>query len=344
MGRIKSVDLFRLLAIVAVMAIHTQPFAPDDLGKDFHPGQAGWVINQLARFAVPFFFIISGYFWALKQAGTGQPAVASFAMARRIGVILLAWSLIYLLPFDVITMAQMGPSGPLKVAYWNASSLLRDPLLVLSKSTKPHLWFLIALLWSLAIAAVFSMAGRFKTLWAFAVALFVISLLGKAYSESPFGWSSPYDLRNGPFFGTIFFVTGALLTKANADATWLFKGAFVLVVGIILQAGETWWLWRQYGSFPFPDFTVGTFFMGLGVSMAALSNHRWLQSERLSAIGKYTLGIYAVHYVYVDVFSQVGDYWKSPVWELSYLAAVFLCSVVTVLLMARSPLLRKIVS
>jgi surface polysaccharide O-acyltransferase-like enzyme len=95
--RIQSVDTFRVLAIFAVVVIHTTPFVRDlrTFGTEW---DLALVLNQLARFAVPYFFLISGYFWATKIAHASSVRKPTMAMFKRVAVILFAWSLIYLLP------------------------------------------------------------------------------------------------------------------------------------------------------------------------------------------------------------------------------------------------------
>lgn len=83
--------------------------------------------------------------------------------------------------------------------------------------------------------------------------------------------------------------------------------------------------------------------MGLGVAIAALSNHRWLQVPSLSKIGKMVLGIYAVHVIFVDSFRFIDAQTDNFIWEVGYVAAVFILSVIAVTLMARNKRLRKIV-
>ena len=57
MKRLQSVDVMRVIAITAVIAIHTIPFTPPSvpIGQSF---DLATVVNGLARFAVPLFFIL----------------------------------------------------------------------------------------------------------------------------------------------------------------------------------------------------------------------------------------------------------------------------------------------
>ncbi|MBK7549131.1 MAG: acyltransferase family protein [Rhodoferax sp.] len=105
----------------------------------------GVILNQLARFGVPFFFTVSGYFWGLKIHGGMPEVLVAKQIFKRILLILVFWSLVYLLPYNMASMLQYGPLGPLKVWYWHVRELAANPLLLLFESTSQHLWFLIVL-------------------------------------------------------------------------------------------------------------------------------------------------------------------------------------------------------
>ena len=61
LNRVLSVDKLRVLAVTAVIALQTSPFQGGAWSGErlLAPGN---LINQLSRFAVPFFFVVSGYF------------------------------------------------------------------------------------------------------------------------------------------------------------------------------------------------------------------------------------------------------------------------------------------
>ena len=56
-----ALDLFRLAAVVLVVANHTSPLVSVSPLWDF------WFTRVLARVAVPFFLMVSGYFLAKDQ-------------------------------------------------------------------------------------------------------------------------------------------------------------------------------------------------------------------------------------------------------------------------------------
>lgn len=344
MSRIQSVDVCRLIAIFAVILIHTLPFSPPKPEINGRFGELGWAINQATRFAVPFFFIVAGYFWALKQRTSADPDADSWAMGRRIALLFVVWSLIYLLPFDIQAMRQHGLLGPAKMFYWNVVNWLADPVELVLQGSKLHLWFLPALLSALAVCAFAMRRGWHRGLAIVAVLMFTAGLLSKAYSQTALGFHLPFDARNGPFMATMLFGIGVFLSRRTAAPGWLLSGSALFAAGMAIQVAELYWLSQLYGTAPYQDFTFGTCLMGIGFAMAALSNHRWLQSRRFGGIGQYTLGIYAVHMVFVDLLRGVRTVLVSPLWELAYPMIVLALSVAAVLLMARSPILRRIVA
>ncbi len=342
--RLRGVETMRVAAIVAVICIHTTPFGVDNAALNLSLTDPGWLINQASRFAVPFFFIMSGFFWARKLEKGGTVAEVSLAMAKRILLVLLGWCLIYLLPYDIGAIFDMGLTGPLKMTYWNINALLKAPWRIVLEGTKYHLWFLLAILWALGISAWFIARDWLRPLVAVSIVLYVIGLLMKAYADTPLGLNTVLQARNGPFFGTVFFVTGIVLAKRQALFNSFWLGALMLVAGFALQLAETVALWRLYGTSPVQDFTVGTYFMGLGAALMAMSNHRALQNNAVSSLGKYTLGIYAVHMIFVEIFKHADQRIQHPLWEVGNVAVVFGCSLLAVLLMARHKGLAKIVT
>ncbi len=109
--RIASIECGRFLAIVAVMMIHSSPFAnpfdPTLWSEPFYL-YLGGAINQLCRFAVPFFFLCSGFFLQPKLEGAGRWG-ALWRYCRPLLLLWVSWSLLYLLiPFNPLAVADSG--------------------------------------------------------------------------------------------------------------------------------------------------------------------------------------------------------------------------------------------
>ena len=345
LSRIESIDVFKLLAITAVISIHTVPFARDSSSLD--PDVSKYlavIINQLARFAVPFFFVISGYFWGAKVKSSDSAASVSISMAKRVFYIFAAWSIVYAFPYNLSSIGKYGLLGPFKVTYGHLEDLARHPLTLVMEGTKGHLWFLIALLCSLGISSFLVGKRHYKTLVALSVILYLIGLLTKAYSDTQFGVHIDFNTRNGPFFGTVFFVSGYFLSKLTPNPSWFSKGVALLGVGWLLQFSEVSLLWKWYGTSPYEqDYVIGTYFMGVGAAVAALSNNAHIGSVVLRDVGRYTLGIYAIHYIFVDLLRPVGKYTSSSLWEIGYTLFVLLFSVASVKLLSKNKITRRLV-
>ncbi len=332
MERIASVDIFRFLAIASVIVIHTHYSNTHNLDI------ASVAEDQFPRFAVPFFFAISGYFWGLKIRNADSPTPASISMAKRILFLFLAWSAIYLFPFKYVPDIA-NPVLMVKGAYWNVVNLAAHPLTLIMEGTKVHLWFLMGLLCSIATCLILVKYNRIKTLVALSILLYAMGLLAKAYSPTPLGIHTTFNTRDGPFFGTIFFVSGYILSGLKPDESWLGKGLLIMGFGFAMHFTELYLLWRYYGQSPLQDYVIGTYFMGIGAAMVALSNHPLLRLEMFSGLGRLTLGIYAIHFAFVDMLSQG---FKSLPWELLSLAVLFL-SVTTAMILSRNSITRRLV-
>ncbi len=301
------------------------------------------LINQLARFAVPFFFVMSGYFWGMKIKNAISPANISFSMAKRIILIFAVWSIVYMLPYNLSSMAEYGLLGPIKTDYWNLITLIEHPLTLLMQGTKVHLWFLIALLYSLGISYFLVGKKYYKTLIAVSVTLYSIGLLAKAYSDTPFGINTEFNTRNGPFFSTIFFVSGYFLSKCKPNQRWFLIGVAFLVLGWIIHFSELYILWMLYGTTPYQDYLIGTYFMGIGAAVASLSNNVLFRNELLRDVGKFTLGIYAIHFIFVDLLKPIGKLTSSPLWEIGYIFFVLMFSFASVIALSKNKFTRRIV-
>lgn len=343
MSRLQSVDVLRVVAIISVIIIHTDPFevqsSPIGNELDF-----ATVINQLARFSVPFFFILSGYFWAQKCTGEHDVYRPSTKMAKRIAFLFLAWSLVYLLPTNIIDAFASGMLGPIKQIYWNVSNVLSRPVDTLMQGSKSHLWFLMGLLCSLGISALLLRYKHERLLAMLAVALYLIGLAGKAYSDTPLGFHVGFNFRNGPFFSLIFFVSGYFLYRRAPSSRWLPVGLLLAALGGFLHFTELRMLKAQWGTSMSQDYVIGTYFLGLGVAMMALSNSRYLHFSRAASIGPLVLGIYASHLIFVDMLKPLDRQFSGNwAWSAVYVVAVFVLSYLLVRLMAKSDFTRKLV-
>lgn len=343
MGRLKGVDVLRTVAMIAVIAIHTAPFQiqSSPIGSTL---DLATVINQVARFAVPFFFVLSGYFWSQKFKDESEIYEPTVKAVKRIAFIFVAWSAIYLLPMNFFDAFTYGAFELIKQGYWNLVNAASRPLVTLMQGTKVHLWFLVGLLCSLFISALLLRHKLERVLVVVAVAFYSVGLAGKAYSDTPLGIRADFDFRDGPFFALIFFVTGYFLQRRRPSDAWFPIGLSIAIFGMFLHFAELLMLRSYWGTTMNQDYVMGTYFFGIGVALIALSNTKYLNFCRVASIGRVVLGIYASHFIFVEILRPLDNKFAgNGIWDVWYVFAVFVLSYALVSMFSRFHLTRRLV-
>ena len=347
-----AVDTLRLIAVFGVVCLHAQPFISDRLVGHAHAWLLlGRAISYAARFAVPFFFCASGYFWGRKIRGGANIHAVSLAMVRRLAVIYLVWSAFYLFEAPLRSAVHAHFARPPGMAVSIQWSILWNPLL-LRGGPSMHLWFLPALVCTVLLAWPFVAFRKPRLLVGVSIVLYVLAVLARAYSETPIGIclsiaGHHIDTRGGPFFGSIFFVTGYLLSRYSARRHWARWGLMLFAAGLLLQVTEIWLIHALLHAPPLgvnqQDFVFGTYAMGLGATILALAEPGWLSSVTLARWGRLVLGIYCVHLYFVDRLWQHVRHFNSPLAELLFPIVVLLLSVATAVLLSKTRLTRSFV-
>jgi surface polysaccharide O-acyltransferase-like enzyme len=343
-SRIQSVDVFRLLAIAAVIAGHTAGFktdAPDDHKLYSYVYLA---INQIGRYSVSFFFAISGFFWGLKILHGSAPISSANKMCIKIASIYVAWSFIYLFSFNISAgFIDYGWLGPIKQFYWNLLRVAHNPVPLLSEGTRVHLWFLTALIWCVYISALFVHKYWLKSLVALSVVLYIFGVLANAYANTPIGIPIGFNTRNGPFLGLLPFVLGLLLSREKISPQWFRNGSVIFILGLALTYCENFFLRNSFTDLRTLEYVFGTVIMGVGAAVASLSDNKYLSINCLSNMGKYTLGIYAIHMVFIDLLHNVNKMLNTPICEVIYVLIVLLFSYFAVMLLEKNRFTKNIV-
>ncbi len=228
-----GIDIFRLIAAILVIANHTSPLSDlSDMGD--------YVLSSIiARLAVPFFFMTSGFFLIRKMQKDNEKLVTFIKRS----------SLIYLVAIIVNLPLNLYNS------YFSAKPLL--PMLLqdlVFNGTIYHLWYLPASIIGTVIVWFLVRKLGFKRSIIASTALYVIGLMGSGYyglsAKVPF-IKNIYDemfvltssTKNGIFFAPIFILTGGLMYKyrekvLRPSITVLLFGASLILMsleGLLLQ-------------------------------------------------------------------------------------------------------------
>ena len=226
------IDAARFFCALLVVAIHVRPLESyTELGN--------FLLDKgLCRIAVPFFFLVSGFFWARKPMTLKSLGLFLWRIAILYGL----WTAIY---YPVVLESQDMTN------YWRRCLL---------SGSYYHLWyypamFVAAILTCFGFRLLAPHAALTKPLknhgglvvW-IAMVCYVIGCLGESYygffaenegitmlAEKYFAlfWST----RSGLFFGFFFFALGAYLQKARWRMSRR-KAAVALAVSFVLMAAE----------------------------------------------------------------------------------------------------------
>lgn len=190
------IDLAKFILSIFIMTIHIKTGLPTVV-HDF-------ISNGIARVAVPFFFIASGYLYFKKKDSLTNKSILK--TLKRIFLFFLGWTIIYGIYF--FFKQYINVENPL-VREW---MFLRRHIFL---NPYGHLWFLPALMIGLTLSYIFYKLHLRITSYITAILLYIIGVFGDTYYylaikndyiKSFFDVYLHYftNFRNGLFFGFAF--------------------------------------------------------------------------------------------------------------------------------------------
>ena len=205
-------DRFRIIAALAVIAIHTSPL------DTFHEGADFFLTRVLARIAVPFFFMVTGHFVVAGFLPSGKAAPSTKSMVR-FRKFLAKTSMLYL--FCIILYLPVG----IYAGHYEDMSVGTLLRMLFFDGTFYHLWYFPACIMGVALVYLLSRFLSLGAMTAVSAVLYAIGLLGDSYYglvekvpalEAFYGFLfqiSSYT-RNGLFLAPLFLVLGAWMAGA----------------------------------------------------------------------------------------------------------------------------------
>lgn len=181
-----GVDLIKFLCSFLVVAIHTQPLRNLGLIEDG--------FNIITRFAVPFFFFSSGYF--LYKNGITKERLLK--QAKRLTVLYLVWSAIYLPALIILTLRSgNGVWSVVKAILWDG--------------TFTQLWYLAASIYAVLIILLLHSFMDEKKILILAIVVYYVGIAISTYGPL-WGLFTRYSLniptRNAAFYAFPFMYFG----------------------------------------------------------------------------------------------------------------------------------------
>lgn len=206
-----GIDIFRIAAAIMIIAIHTSPLVSFSHEADF-------VLTRiLARVAVPFFFMCTGYFLipgCIESQVNRKRIFVKFL--TKTGFLYVAAILIYL-PVNIYSgYFKEKPITP---------NIAKD---LVFDGTFYHLWYIPASIIGFMIVYTLTTRLSLKKVFTLSFILYLIGLFGDSY----YGISEKFDAansfygtlfsyfdytRNGLFFAPVFIVLGAIIAKSKRE-------------------------------------------------------------------------------------------------------------------------------
>ena len=304
-GRRSALDICRVPAALLVTAIHCSPLLSYSAGADF-------VLTRVAaRVAVPFFFMLTGYF-VLGDAGKLASAL------KKTALVYLAAMLLYL-PLNIYSGQLPG---------------LREVLL---DGTFYHLWYFPAVLTGLVIA--WGLSKLRGGVW-LAAALYLLGLPGDSWFGLVRGlpWlAGVYEAigytRNGLFFAPLFLLMGSRARPGRGAEGLALAAAFAAMLAEALVLRRLGWQKHDSMYIMLPCVMYFLFRLLLGLSGAAPG---WCAD--------FSLLFYLLHpwcIVLVRGFARLAGLWGLLV-ENSLGHYLAVCALTAAATAALLPLLRRL--
>ncbi|WP_354625153.1 acyltransferase family protein [Psychromonas sp. MME2] len=295
--KIASLEMMRVIAMLAVIIIHIRLF----VDFPFSDGNA-WladIFNQLSRFAVPFFFILSGFF--IQPKLINRPISTIHQYCKPLLKIWVVWSLIcLLLPTRLDALMSKGYLAE-RIAYWDF--LLENPLNSFLEGGLVHLWFLPALMIAVAIMAFFI---RFRMLYLLLPVSFIVYLYGVFAGSyaSLTELSAPFLTRNGPFFSLFMVVIGFEIRRREWRLSTS-SALLLLTLGVVGHFVEAYWLFTKGVVFSSHDFLLFTPLWATGLFLLLLTKPNMGNHPITYYLSRSTLSIYASHLSIAIIFYNI---------------------------------------
>ena len=223
-----GLDYFRIIAAVMVVAIHTSPLS-------IFGERADVIFTRIiCRVAVPFFFMVSGYFLYEDHSKMKEKVHRSAIKTAKLYIIAI---LLYL-PINIYNGYLS--SKPL------LTNIIKD---VLFNGSFYHLWYLPAAIIGVYLTLVLFSTRNDKLALLLAFGLYTIGLLGDSYygiiaNLDPI--KELYDImfrfsdysRNGIFYAPVFLVLGGLISRHRKEySLHILVSGFIISISVMILEG-----------------------------------------------------------------------------------------------------------
>lgn len=291
--RNRTLDMVKAISAYAVVLLHIH-----------FPGTAGTAANVLARFAVPVFFMISGYFC---YRGDDTEFIRTGKKIRHVLTLMMVAFPVCAL-WDLIQNEICGASQ----REWLESLVSEEHICQFflynnSSQIKWHLWFLPALLYCYLMFAAVSRFRLYRLAYVLIPVLLFIHFGMEEFSPYLGEHFRVMQFRNYLFTGFPFFMSGHLIHKNQEKLEQWFAGSRELFLYGMITAGGICSL-VEYRYFEKQELFLGSVFMAAGLFLFAIVKKDTKAPGFLDMIGqKHAFFIYLFHLCMADILKDAFE-------------------------------------
>lgn len=334
--RNNAIDFIKCYAGFSVVCLHTAPF----LNSTFSSGKyVFFIIDTLARFAVPFFFIVSGFLFVKKIIiNKDNSSAYFFKYSKRIAKLYFGWTLFYFLYYMLRALFESylthTPFSSPYIPEWSTIPILKLIAHIFYLGyTGIHLWYLIALLWSMPLLFIFIKYQKLNTLLVISLILHIIGLLGNSYQGI---MHLHIPTRNAMFFGLFYCTLGGFFAyyerliqqKISEVEGSTFGWLFWLFC--VIQLLERSILVNYFHGTINDEFFITTIPLSICIFFWAISKEGKFNKSSITVIGEKSLDIYVIHLFFLSAFgdlaAKIGWVPGATIYELLFTPFIFAVS------------------
>ena len=290
----QSIECCRLIASFFVVFGHCK-----------FPGVLGEILDCMARYTVPFFFMVSGYF--AYQAGSDVLKRRFLAHVK----LTVSGILLYAV-WEVIQVVIIGHNSFVTWLKWKFSFYSFMQLVLISESSliKVHMWYLAAavvchgILWAYACWAE---GGKidYKPLYIVSACLFVIHVLLSSVATAA-GFAVPHQTyRNAWFYGMPMITMGIFIREYYDKIMSAYrlnekKLILLILTGIIFSLVQ--WYGTGKVELPLAINVEAVALMLLMITVPTVTKKSGLLSAAIASFGSLSVYIYISHVFWRDIY------------------------------------------
>lgn len=310
-----GLDIYKWVCAFLIVFLHTYN---RDLGE-----VGNWFWNVITSIGVPFFFIVSGFFYAkgLKQTSYSKEYFLKYF--KRLVIMYMAWTIITL-PVSWLCVVRGHPdySFPLKMVY-----LFR--MIFFSGSCGIY-WYVLALICCSAIIYSCMKRGWGVLLYIIAVFLFGVGVwYDSSYNDNNIVFYLIHAVfgseRNFFNVGLFYMCIGHFL--ANHEHSLKIKKEYIYTLLVVSLVLRTWEVYYLHTNILQALVAIIVFFLAYNTSVC-------ISDERSLLIRKLSTAMYLLHYPFILLF----DFYLRRGTIIDYPAALCFCFIVFYIMIKYLPL------